>query len=88
MTWSMASGSGWASHSRLKPFMAFARMIRAHRDGILAWTKLRITNGALEGMNNKVKRVSHRSYGFRNDDRYMEAIYHNGAGLPLPPESF
>lgn len=77
----------WASHSRLEPFKAFARMIRKHLDGILAWTKLRITNGALEGMNNKVKLVSHRSYGFRNDDRYMEAIYHNCGKLPLPPES-
>jgi transposase len=77
----------WASHSRLAPFKAFARMIRDHLDGILAWTKLRITNGALEGMNNKVKLVSHRSYGFRNDDRYIEAIYHNCGKLPLPPES-
>jgi len=76
----------WASHSRLKPFKAFARMIREHLDGLLAWTTLRISNGALEGMNNKVKQVGHRSYGFRNDDRYIEAIYHNCAGLPLPPE--
>jgi transposase len=77
----------WASHSRLEPFQAFARMVRGHLDGILAWTKLRITNGALEGMNNKVKLVSHRSYGFRNDDRYIEAIYHNCGALPLPPEA-
>jgi transposase len=77
----------WATHSRLEPFKRFARMIREHLDGILAWTSLRISNGALEGMNNKVKQVSHRSYGFRNDDRYIEAIYHNCAGLPLPPES-
>jgi len=54
----------WASHSRLEPFKNFARMIREHLDGILAWTKLRISNGALEGMNNKVKLVSHRSYGW------------------------
>lgn len=77
----------WASHSRLEPFKDFARMIRKHLHGILAWTKLRISNGALEGMNNKVKLVSHRSYGFRNDDRYIEAIYHNCGDLPLPPES-
>jgi transposase len=74
----------WASHSRLEPFRNFARMLREHLDGILAWTKLRITNGALEGMNNKVKLVSHRSFGFRNDDRYIEAIYHNCGNLPLP----
>jgi len=77
----------WASHSRLEPFKEFARLVRKHREGILAWTRLRISNGALEGMNNKVKLVSHRSYGFRNDDRYIEAIYHNCAGLPLPEET-
>ena len=74
----------WASHSRLEPFQDFARMLREHIQGILAWTRLRISNGALEGMNNKVKLVSHRSYGFRNDDRYIEAIYHNCGNLPLP----
>jgi transposase len=76
----------WASHSRLDPFKDFARMIRKHKAGILAWTRQRISNGALEGMNNKVKLVSHRSYGFRNDDRYIEAIYHNCGALPLPTE--
>lgn len=75
----------WASHSRLEPFKRLARLIRTHLDGILAWTRLRVSNGALEGMNNKVKLVSHRSYGFRNDARYMEAIYHNCGALPLPP---
>jgi transposase len=77
----------WASHSRLQPFQNLARMICKHKEGILAWTKLRISNGALEGMNNKVKLVSHRSYGFRSGDRYIEAIYHNCANLLLPSES-
>ena len=27
-------------------------MIRAHLPGVLAWTRLRVSNGALEGMNN------------------------------------
>lgn len=62
-------------------------MIRKHLDGILVWTKLRISHGALERMTNKVKLVSHRSYGFRNDNRYLEAIYLNCGNLPLPSES-
>lgn len=73
----------WASHSRLEPFKRFARMIRDHIDGILAWTKLRISNGALEGMNNKVKIVSHRAYGFRRTDTYITAIWHACGDLPL-----
>jgi transposase len=48
-----------ASHSRLEPFKKLARMLRTHLDGVLVWTKLRVGNGALEGMNNKVKVISH-----------------------------
>jgi transposase len=74
----------WASHSRLEPFVKFARMIRQHILGIMAWTRLRISNGALEGMNNKVKVISHRAYGFRKTDTYITAIWHGCGDLPLP----
>ena len=73
-----------ASHSRLEPFKKLAKTIRTHRDGILAWTKLRVTNGALEGMNNKVKAISHRAFGFRTTWTYIANIYHCCARLPLP----
>jgi hypothetical protein len=55
-----------------------------HLDGILAWTKLRVTNGALEGMNNKVKAISHRAFGFRTTWTYIANIYRCCAALPLP----
>ncbi len=74
----------WASHSRLDPFRRFARLVREHLDGILRWTELRVANGALEGMNNKVKVVSHRAYGFRKADTYVTAIWHGCGDLPLP----
>ncbi len=72
-----------ARHCRLRPFRQFAQMIIDHVDGILAWSELRISNGALEGMNNKVKVVSHRAYGFRKVDTYITAIWHSCANLPL-----
>jgi transposase len=73
----------WSSHSRLKPFVRFARMIREHLEGVLAWTRMRISNGALEGMNNKVKVVAHRAYGFRTTRTYITAIWHGCGDLPL-----
>jgi transposase len=73
-----------ASHSRLEPFKKLARMLRAHLDGLLVWTKLRVSNGALDGMNNKVKVISHRAYGYRTTWTYIANIYHCCAGLPLP----
>ena len=65
-------------------FTKLAKTTRTHREGILAWTKLRVTNGALEAMNNKVKAISHRAFGFRTMWTYIANIYHCCAGLPLP----
>lgn len=75
-----------AMRSRLAPFKEFVRLLRSHLGGILAWTRLRVSNGAVEGMNNKIKLVSHRSFGFRGVRNYVAAIYHCCAQLPLPPE--
>ena len=76
-----------AMRSRLEPFKSFVRLLRGHLDGVLAWTKLRLSNGALEGMNNKIKLVSHRAFGFRSVKHYVAAIYHCCAQLPLPQRS-
>jgi transposase len=73
-----------ASHSRLTPFQKLARMLRTHLDGVLAWTQIRVTNGALEGMNNKIKAMSHRAFGYRTTWAYIANIYHSCAALPLP----
>jgi len=75
-----------AMRSKLQPFKSFVRMLRSHLDGILPWTKLRLSNGAVEGMNNKIKSISHRSFGFRSSKNFIAAIYHCCAKLPLPAE--
>lgn len=73
-----------AMRSKLEPFKKFAQMLRAHLDGILPWTTIRLSNGAVEGMNNKIKSISHRSFGFRTAENFIAAIYHCCARLPLP----
>jgi len=75
-----------AMRSRLEPFKKFVGMLRSHLDGVLAWTKTRLSNGAVEGMNNKIKSISHRSFGFRTAANFIAAIYHCCARLPLPAE--
>jgi hypothetical protein len=57
---------------------------RERPGGVLAWTRIRVTNGALEGMNNKVKAISDRAFGYRMTWTYIANIYHCCAGLPLP----
>ena len=75
-----------ALRSRLEPFKEFVRLLRTHLEGVVAWTRLRVSNGALEGMNNKIKLVSHRSFGFRSVRNYTAAIYHCCARLSLPAD--
>jgi transposase len=58
-------------------------MLRAHLDGVLVWTKLSVSNGALEGINRKVKVISHRAYGYRPTCTYIANVYHCCAALPL-----
>jgi transposase len=51
----------WASRSHLTPFVRLARTLKAHRDGILAALRLGLSNGRLEGLNSKIRLISHRS---------------------------
>jgi transposase len=65
----------WASRSRLKPFVRLARTLREHRDGILAAIRLGLSNGRLEGLNSKIRLISHRSFGFHSADALIALVY-------------
>ena len=74
----------WATHSRLEPMRKFAWMIRRHQEDILNYFKVRIDNGAVEGLNNKAKSISHRAYGYRSAETFKLALYHTMGDLPVP----
>lgn len=65
----------WASRSRLKPFVKLARTIRKHKAGVLAAIELGLSNGRLEGLNSKIRLLSHRAYGFHSSDALIAMIY-------------
>ena len=65
----------WASRSKLEPFVRLARTIRLHRHGILAAIRLGLTNGRLEGLNSRIRLISHRSFGFRSPAALIALIY-------------
>jgi transposase len=73
----------WASRSRLRPFVRLARTLRAHRDGILAAIRLGLSNGRLEGLNSKIRLISHRSYGFHSADALIALVYLCCAGIVI-----
>ncbi len=71
----------WASRSRLDPFVKLARTIRRHRDGILAAIRLGLSNGRLEGLNSRIRLISHRSFGFHSADPLIALVYLCCAGV-------
>ena len=54
------------SRSRLEPFIRLGRTIRKHREGILAARRLNLSNARAEALNNKVKLIVRRAYGFHS----------------------
>jgi transposase len=55
-----------AAASELTPFVRLAGTIRRHRDGILTAIRLGITNARTEALNNKVRLITRRAYGFHS----------------------
>jgi transposase len=55
-----------ASRSRLGAFVKLAATIRKHRQGILAAIRLMINNARVEALNNKVRLITRRAYGFHS----------------------
>ena len=54
--------------SNLKPLVSVAETFSRHRDGILNWYDFNISNGKLEGINNKIKTMKRQAYGYRDMD--------------------
>jgi transposase len=57
---------------RLRPFEQFAALIERHWDGIVAYCPPRnkVKLGFVEGLNNKIRVIQRRAYGYR-DEEYM-----------------
>lgn len=55
-----------ASRSRLQPFVKAARTMRDRRGLIINALEHRISNGRVEGLNNKVRLIIRRGYGFHS----------------------
>jgi len=89
VTWAGAFLDYWtwrAMRSRLEPMKQVARMLRSHEELILNWFRAKgeISNGAVEGLNNKIRVVTRRAYGFRTYKAMEIALYHTLGRLPEP----
>jgi transposase len=73
----------WATRSRLAPFVRLARTIRRHRTGIIAAIRLGLSNGRLEGLNSRIRLISHRSFGFHSAAPLIALVYLCCAGITI-----
>jgi len=72
--------------SKIEPMKNVARTLRNHRELIIHWFEAKgtISAGIVERFNNKVKRTTRKSYGFRTYEAAETALYHNLGCLPEP----
>jgi transposase len=65
----------WATHSRLDPVIEVAKGIKNYWQGVINYTKSRITNGVVEGLNSKIKTAMKRAYGFKQSQYLKTIVY-------------
>lgn len=76
---------GWALRSRLEPMKRAARTIRDRLWGIVNAIVLGVTNAGAESLNAKIQWIKRQACGFRNRERFRNAIYFHLGGLDLYP---
>lgn len=76
---------GWAIRSRLEPIKRVARSFKAHLENVLTYFTHRITNAALEGLNNRIAGLVKKAFGYRNRERFKTDILFHLGGLDLYP---
>lgn len=76
---------GWAFRSRLEPVRRIARMVKQHLEGILNAIVRQVTNATSESLNARIQWLKKSACGFRNRERFRNAILFHCGGLDLYP---
>lgn len=74
------------NRTKIQPMKKVSNTLFNHRDYILNWFDVnpRVSNGVVEGFNNKVKFIIRRAYGYGSYSSLEMALYHNLGNLPEP----
>lgn len=75
----------WATHSRLKPMVDVAKLMKRHLPNILTYLRHLITNAMMEGFNSKIQSIKANARGYRNFANYRIAILFYCGKLQLYP---
>ena len=74
----------WASHSRIPAFKELYLKIKRHKDYILNTIRQGMSNARIEAINNKIKLIVRKSYGFRNIENMLDLVYLVCSDLTIP----
>lgn len=76
----------WASHSKIPAICELSKKVRRHKTHILNSIRLKLSNARIEAINNKIKLVIRKAYGFRNIDNMLDMVYLvcSDLNIPLP----
>jgi transposase len=77
--WARRFFDNWRSSlrwQRLEPFQKFADMVDAHWDGIESYCHVenKVPLGFVEGINNKIRALQRRAYGYRDEEYFRLKI--------------
>lgn len=64
----------WACRCRIPVFVELSRKIRRHKEAIIATVHHGLSNARIESMNNKIKVMIRKAYGFRNIQNLIDMI--------------
>src|SRR5450631_4381398 len=63
-----------AQRSRIPDFVKAAATIRKHKDRICAAIERQLSNGRYEGLNNKIRTMTRRAYGFHSPEAALTLV--------------
>lgn len=79
---------GWidlALLSGLPPFVRAAKTVNRHFSGIMAYFRSRLTNGVVEGKNNRLRVITRRAYGHHTPEALISLLYLCCGGIKIEP---
>lgn len=62
--------------SGLESMIKVGKTLLSHAEGLVNYFKYRISNGKIEGINNKIKTMSRQAYGFRDMEYFKLRLLH------------
>jgi transposase len=64
-----------ALDAKVQQLTVMANTLKAYKPYILAWYDYPLSNGPVEGTNNKIKVLKRQAYGYRNEEFFTLKLY-------------